>query len=1851
VSDFETAREELRKAREALAGERAAVYSAQQRGARLAAQLARAGRVPSRAETARLNQELEQAKSVEARHREATLALAAAVAERLRAFAAIANPRDAIAQWSGDTPILLLPVRLETRFRQLEAIEGRVGEELWVRLYPDDCSVDSFEPALSEDEVASARRFWIAVWAAGGIASERRTAWRDLVVARGPGRAAWIIKQYAPQGPEPVKADAGDVLLVIAVTEPPSAAQQAALATYWESVWRADGASDATEQAGAALAQTLNLSAADAAALSARFKPANFAARPMPPTSKADVAVDVVWLSMPVPTGLKSTSWTTPAHVNVLPDRFVILGYQGDQLVFEAEGAPIPTPLVAGPDPSAPPGDELRHDANGNLVVPEDMRWMTDFDRAVEVGMGIRIPLDPARVDPSRPISRVIALGLKLSDDAEGGRARLERLLTGHRYGYAGLAIVPQGTPTNNTQGDAAGYRRDADADAAYDALFAPEKPITSTAEWHERQDGQWLADALGVDLELFQDVPHAGARDLAEARAMNRVLWPATLGYAIETMLHPVFGGGGAVDATRWFYSHFVAGRGFLPCVRIGEQPYGILPASALSQWKPGSDSAPTVGGLTAPEGFGTYLQRLLGVLAIMRGDWSNLAQAMSSVNKPGDAHQILLDIIGLHPASVEFHQRYAESFAYLFNRMKFDGLGAQLLDFVNTRGPQEQGMQLLRRLGYQGAVTPDALQRFFFTRSQRLNGTIIDERPLSERDPVRSYASGDRNYLEWLADATRQSLEDLRLERGFGDNGAPDTLLYTMLRHALLLGYWDSALRLHVEKDVLDSAAVFSARREPAAIHIAPERAAGSESRYAYLYSRDVRVSGDASVTVGARIPALIGQSHAADHLADQLSALDLIKSIPTARLERCFAEHIDTASYRLDSWLMGLVHMKLASTRYVEARDPTGAPRGDVETRRGVYLGAYGWLENLRRRAPLENAALRGDLAAVFEPDGENPLLRDPTNGGFVMAPSISQAATAAILRAGYLANASSQAPDALAVDLSSGRVRLALGLIEGIRNGQPLGALLGYRFQRGLHEDHQPLELDSFIHAMRPHFPLVANNIVSTMDTSASIETIEANNVIDGLKLIERVRKPENRLYPFGLPLPVASPAETAAINAEVDRLLEMQDSLADVALAEGVHQSVLGNYDRVSAALDAYAKGTFPPEPEFIRTPRGGVTLTHRVGLHFDAAAVAPVPVANSPRAHALASVNQWLSSLLPDPAEVGCRVEWLDPVTGTAEEEIVTQRDLALQPIDLLYVATLDGAAAMGELEDRIVRHVWNKRSPRGDAALSVSHTVRLSPPLKTFFELAPVLRHLRAVLLGARPLAPTDITPPGEAERAQDALQSIPRARAALLWDEMDALAGALAGFDAGALTIDAAIDQAVALFERASRFGLQQVGWGFVYALRQRVFATLISQVQEVVGRWRTRLSDFDTGAASYAADAAGMSVEQRFEALSRLDLSVAALPVSPRPPTPHDYETALHGPANPQARRRLFANKLEALEAVSQSSASGLAALLAAFQAQLPLDAFDLTAVSVDETAQEISACKSDLQARIGKLKDEIDKRLAIARSSLTAHDQANSSAVRVATLQTAGSALLGDDVKLIPEFTLPPPQAAEFVKAYTQGASGALTQYLRTAKQVAFPVDDWLHGVARVRDKLYAWEQAALFAPILGGTEPELTPIQLPFRAGDGWLALEFDPRQSLGGERLLYTAHFAVPPAAGAMCGLLIDEWTEVLPTQDETVGLSFHYDRPGSEPPQAWLLATPPRANEAWRWGDLIGAVTETFELAKLRAVEPTQIDSTPYAAFLPATASASSLRGIAITANFARVNDINAFVQGDADG
>jgi len=145
-----------------------------------------------------------------------------------------------------------------------------------------------------------------------------------------------------------------------------------------------------------------------------------------------------------------------------------------------------------------------------------------------------------------------------------------------------------------------------------------------------------------------------------------------------------------------------------------------------------------------------------------------------------------------------------------------------------------------------------------------------------------------------------------------------------------------------------------------------------------------------------------------------------------------------------------------------------------------------------------------------------------------------------------------------------------------------------------------------------------------------------------------------------------------------------------------------------------------------------------------------------------------------------------------------------------------------------------------------------------------------------------------------------------------------------------------------------------------------------------------------------------------------------------------------------------------------------------------------------------------------------------------------------------------------------------------------------------------------------------------------------------------MALEFPPeaKTKLERELLLYTAAYAKDfDGTQVQCGLLLDEWTEVVPGETETTGITFHFDKPDCEPPQVILLVTPTQFTGAWKWDDLVNTLHDTLDMARTRAVEPQQLDQTELSVFLPATIMATTWQPITIAADLARVNNYLAIV------
>ena len=1305
-----------------------------------------------------------------------------------------------------------------------------------------------------------------------------------------------------------------------------SQSELANIKAYWISFWRSGDVENSRRAAWRKLVDAHG--AGRAGWLADNFQPLNLSSVPDTPNDDTP--------TFPPDPVTTEHSWSQAPQVRQFPDRFVVLGFNGDTQTLEAVGSPVTLPLYVGPDPSADikadPTSGI-HPEGPDLFVPDPLQWMVDFDRAVEAGMGLAIPLTPQQY--AAGFTRLLVVGVRLSTPASEGPAALQELFAHHQWSRSGLSLVPQGTPTHNSTGAKAGTTTERDADASYDDRV--NRPLfTVVTDPAEKKDGQWLAEFLRLDPAFVAGVHGSDGSDQMQARAMQTALWPATLGYWMDTLFTPNPGPtsifpDNVIESTRSFFTSYVSGRGPLPALRIGGQPYGILPVTAFSRIQWLRDSPRT----------GLY-----NLLRQLDADWSTMAQNAAWVGKSGDPHQNLLDIVGLTPSSIEYYSRNAESLSQLFNMLNRFALGPAWLTAVKAANLQAGAVALLKRLGYSGTALPDLLNHYFLADNPRIT-TIIDDRPLSETDPVRAYTSDNRNYLQWLIDAASLSLDALREEGGFSNDQSPQALLYLLLRHALLLGYYDSSYNFHRSAGFLSPAELLAMRTEPTFVHVA-EAPGSTESRFGALYKTESRITGNPALRVSDYISQRLFIAPETSNLHAQISALEVLVQAPTAALERAFAEHVDTCSYRYDAWMLGLVNERVQTE--------LAAPAANKQ-RGGLYLGAYAWVEDLQPSTDrLVPAQLPPDLAKEFEDTA--PLMSDAGNGGYIHAPSLPHANAAAVLRAAFVANGADSGE--LAVNLSSDRVRVALALIEGIRNGQSLGALLGYQFERGLHDRHGLAEVDKFIFPLRKQFPLVADALASTQTgPDVPIEAIEARNVVDGKKLVDQITKANTTVYPWGVSTlpPVSSPAEQTALNAEAEALRNAYDAVADLALAEGVYQAVQGNYDRVASTISAYTTGNFPPEPGIVDTSPPGIGLTHRFGIHFKAGLTAAGGA--TPRAQAEPAVDDWLRTMLPAFDQIACTVSWSDPVSATVTQHTVTLAALELHPIDALYLLKPDNVQAMAEIDDRIQRHIALTWNPRPDAPIEIEY-MTAPPGLFSVFESGPLLRSLRSLLTQSRALRASDVLRANDARTTDDSTVFVDPNRLTQPLATLTTLAGDLESFINTKLTpllsdttanraqiiaqVDGFLAQSVELLERAARLALPSSGWGFIYLWRQSTFKDLLGQVGELTKRWSKKLTDFGAALNAYDVLPASTSDADRFRALQSAELIVSAQ-VGPLPATPAQLRTTL------PAKGTALQNRLLQFQNIQADPGNSFASLLSATStvstAEFDAQPFDLSA----------------------------------------------------------------------------------------------------------------------------------------------------------------------------------------------------------------------------------------------------------------------------------------------------------------
>jgi hypothetical protein len=1109
---------------------------------------------------------------------------------------------------------------------------------------------------------------------------------------------------------------------------------------YWKAVWKAKDNEDEKKTAWKMIADKFDGNRA--AWVAQERKPLNW--------SNADILVDENDLQFPLAEITKPDSWTAAPHTRILPDRFVLMGYQNGVLKHMQVGKPVNDIVILGPAPmeDADNPSITRNKADNRLQYGEEFKWMVDFELAVQQGLGFVVPLDAATAVAG--FERLLVVGIKLSADENDGKLLVEDLLNNHHYSSDGLGIIRQGTPTNNTDEKDAGY---ASQDPLQTISYYVEagKPLFTPVNAKENAtDGQRLAEYLGIDYAPLQYIVNSGAKDNVEAVAMNKALFSGTLGYYLNSMLNEVVPDE-SIEKLRVHFTNYVTGRGPISAIRIGSQPYGILPVSAFSKWKYPEDLDWDVASMFRR----SFRSMLYYFLTYLQGQWKAKLPQLAHISKQGDASENLMEVLGLQPSSVEYFQRIGYSFDYLNNMGFFNSGNTYVQDAFKMLNQQGKVTDLFKQFGYTttredqtAKPMPLLLQLILMHGHTPLDvKNLIDGEPFSEELTIKPYdKEHGYNYIHWMLN----NLSSKKLQQqDFGNMPKPHYLLYMLLRYSLLHETSHSIYHYLKKKDITAVELIRSRKfanitSTPTVSHWeifdAPvNKIVGTEVSsiplFEYMHSPQFNISANLDVV---------------QYLNEHVWALNILKDMPTARLERTLAEHLDLLSFRLDAWQTSLFDDRLREQRKLNAAADS--------RQQGLYIGAYGYLENVKPGYVKRTKVSEDTLPLPLREKKDN-LFIEQNNGGYVHAPSLNHATAAAILRNGYLTHAKPAERELLTVNLSSERVRRAQYLIEGIRNGQTLEVLLGYQFERGLHDwstrPQNPVILNQLLPVFRKAFPVKKTKVPQEGKINGPEETTDDFHVVNGLALATL-----KTAFPYGIAdMPALTAVQKDAIQQEKANIENTLDAMRDLLVSESAYQLALGNFERATAVMQSVSGAQLPPDIEVINSARGtDLSFTNRVVIHFDVALTTnPWPVIEmTRRALTEPAMNHWLGQLLGDPAKIKCIVQAVDQegnilkkADNSAIAGPVSLLELGIQPLDFIYlIRNKLEESGTSELETRI-RYVFAQQQQLSDDTivkiLFADSDAGGDPTIKSFAEILPFANYIRELVSGAKVLGARD--------------------------------------------------------------------------------------------------------------------------------------------------------------------------------------------------------------------------------------------------------------------------------------------------------------------------------------------------------------------------------------------------------------------------------------------------------------------------------------------------------------------------
>jgi hypothetical protein len=1148
----------------------------------------------------------------------------------------------------GNVPLVLLPVRLETRFFTLP---GNVTE-LRVRIYPDKIHVDTHQPELTTDERTWGTQYWQQDWVAGNDTTARSDAWHTLASRFGAARAAWIAR----------------------VLQPTNLSQRPAV--------------------------------------------------PVPPGQPPAVAP--LFPTLP-PVGVGGESaWRHAPQVRLLPDRWIAVVHSAGQVALSVTGKDITRPLAVGPDPQAPdpdPQTEAAIRAGDRLAVDPGMAWMVDFNAAEAVGMALRITIPPETL--AAGLESLVVFGVAGSVAVTKTSAQVADLLDAHHY-TDGLEFLRFGTPTNNTDDRRAGYNSE---DPGHTRSFHNEVMADPANAPNATRVGTGLGLPSNRIAPTLGRIGQAGQDHDLDMRSMNTALWQVGWGYFLSNMIGAETGlTTASLDWARSYFLSYVRSGGPFPALRCGAQPYGILPVTSLDLWAPGANEA------VAPQEIW-----LKGLLLNMRDKvWRPVANRVARVGlrqTPPDADADLGDVMRTDAVSHGVLTRSVLGRHYLEHLY---ALGAQDFSGIAQAQSAVSGKMLqLLSLPSQPSQLPHLAHCFLAT------GTWPVTAPLVQAGEVSPWQMLQPNFIgALLAEPHIQGLIDARPDPAATDHAT--SLLQVLLRHAMLREIANTAARIAAPVPGNNLASLLRDLELVDLVDLPPVNYTVQTPPNTLHWKRQLDLmvpSVTGSNTIRQFLEGLTSfTAPSVASLGEFRASLAHLQALDNETLQYLMQGTLDLSAHRLDAWVTSFASKRLALM----------TPDGPI----GQCVGGYGWVENLRP-APAPTAV----PAASLPPGEQAPLYAPAKDSGFIHAPSLTHASAAALLRNAHLGPTGvPQADGPFAIDLSSRRVREASRLLEGVRQGQPLGALLGYQFERRLHD----LKLDRFIAPLRNIAPLVVRERESN---TLPAEVLAANNVVDALVLIRRWQDDSDSALTQALR--DATSAETEIITGELTALRDAIDGLSDALTAEMAYQMARGNTSRMANTLSVIAHGdALPPELEVARMPRTGNSITHRVLVLMSGGpqtGAGWLGFNSSILSNTERMLNAWASRLLGDARKVRCTVERLDDVAGAvAETSAFPLSELPLTQLDFVYGVEATGGASRPSLSLSYIEQLvlyQARRRPGGfgaQANLRLQHArpANLAADETTLFDLLEQGRAIRRLLEGARGVRPDDICPPGRSSQ-----------------------------------------------------------------------------------------------------------------------------------------------------------------------------------------------------------------------------------------------------------------------------------------------------------------------------------------------------------------------------------------------------------------------------------------------------------------------------------------------------------------